>query len=95
MLIVDPGHYIITTELSQAMEISENFTQMELEELLYSKYHIECNGAQVIFCDNSENWRDARKEKDTEIHLISKHNFSAVYADFVKDLNSVPKYYFC
>lgn len=63
---------------------------MELEEQLYSKLNIDCSDIQILFCDTSDNWKDARKEKDTEMHIIPKTNFSSVYAVSVADLKTIP-----
>lgn len=91
MLIIDCGHVIINTELMQEGEISENATQMELEEQLYSRLYLKCDDTQLLFCDRADNWKDARKEKDTDLHLISKFNYAAIYGSCVKTTKTLPK----
>ncbi|XP_063908904.1 intermembrane lipid transfer protein VPS13C-like isoform X2 [Zophobas morio] len=94
ILVVDLGRYFVTTELCQTADLIENATQMEMEEQFYSKLHIECNDMQVLFCQNSDNWKDERKEKDTDLHIVPKNSFSAVYARSSRLEKSIPKYKF-
>jgi hypothetical protein len=89
--VVDLGRYLITTELCQSIDLIENATQMEMEEQLYSKLLLECTDMQVLFCQNSDNWKDERKEKDTDLHIISKTAFSAVYARCSRLEKSFPR----
>ncbi|KAF7285850.1 hypothetical protein GWI33_009822 [Rhynchophorus ferrugineus] len=91
LLVIDLGTYMIRTEICSQTQIIENATKMELEEQLYSKLHIDCTGLQLLFCDKNDQWKDARKEKDTDMHLISKSNFNAVLALSALDLNSIPR----
>lgn len=91
ILILDCGHLIIKTELCEKTDISDTVTQMELEEQFYSRLHMDCNDIQILFCDASESWKDARKEKDTEMHILPKTNFSSTFAACVKVLKTVPK----
>ncbi|EEZ98160.2 hypothetical protein TcasGA2_TC000586 [Tribolium castaneum] len=94
ILVVDLGRYLVTTELCQNSDLIENATQMEMEEQLYSKYHIECTDMQVLFCQNSDNWKDERKEKDTDLHIIPKTAFSATYACCTRIEKTIPRYKF-
>lgn len=83
---------VIRTELTQSLENLEEVTQMELEECAYSRVHIDLFHAQILFCDSSENWRDSRKENDSEMHLISKINTLIVFALCAKqDHKTLPK----
>ncbi|KAJ8960584.1 hypothetical protein NQ318_013873 [Aromia moschata] len=75
LLVIDLGRYSVTTELCQKNCVAENATQMELEERLYSKLFINCADVQILFCDTCDNWKDARKEKDTDMHVIPKTSF--------------------
>lgn len=92
--MIDLGRYLITTELCQNTDLIENATQMEMEEQLYSKYHIECSEMQILFCQNSDNWKDERKEKDTDLHIIPKTAFSAMYACCTRIEKTIPRYKF-
>lgn len=91
LLVVDLGRYSMTTELCQQTYIADNATQMELEEQLYSKLFVNCSDVQILFCDTSDNWKDARKEKDTEMHIIPKTSFSSIYALSVANLKTIPR----
>lgn len=75
----------------QDTDILDNATQMELEEQLYSRLYFKCDNTQLLFCDCNDNWKDARKEKDTDLHLISKFNYSAIYGSCVKQTKTLPK----
>lgn len=91
LLIIDLGKYSITTELCKQNEIPDNATQMELEEQMYTKMNIQCTDLQLLFCDSSDNWKDARREKDTEMHLVPKINFNTIYAICVTNLQTLPR----
>lgn len=54
MLVLDAGRMVVRTEL-QPPEVSlEDATQMEMEERLYDRLHVECSETQVLFCDSGE-----------------------------------------
>lgn len=90
-MIVDFGHWLLATDICKESEINENATQMELEEQIYSKVSIENEGMQILFCDNGENWRDAKREKDTDLHMLPKTSFSASYFYSVKNISTIPR----
>lgn len=81
----------MNTEMCQQTNIPENSTQMELEEQLYSKIFINCTDIQILFCDTSDNWKDARKEKDTSMHVIPKTSFTSTYALSMVNLKTIPE----
>lgn len=91
LLIIDFGKLSVNTEIRQETEIPENATQMELEEQLYSRLYFKCDNCQVLFCDSKENWKDARKEKDTELHLFSKFNCTSIYSTCIKIMKALPQ----
>lgn len=90
-MVMDLGRWVIKTELCQGCETIENYTHSELEERIYSKLHVENPSVQILFCDSDDNWRDAKKEKDTELHLIPKCGFTATFATATKELKSIPR----
>lgn len=90
-MIIDFGHHVIKSEICKNSDLPEGSTQMEIEEQMYSRIYADSKDAQILFCDNSENWRDSKKEKDTELHLLPKFGFTAVYAYFVRVMKTVPK----
>lgn len=90
-MVMDFGRCIMRTDICQGFESTDNYTYLELEENIYSKLHIEHSNAQILFCDHSDDWRDAKKEKDTELHLIPKNGFTATFATATKQLNTVPR----
>lgn len=79
------------TESCQGCDYIENYTHSELEERVYSKLHVETSNMQILFCDSDDNWRDARMEKDTELHLIPKSGFRATFAALATDLKTIPR----
>lgn len=84
-LIIDLGRLVVRTELAPLGDVTlEDATQNELEEQLYSRLHIDLFHIQLLFCDSGENWRDARREIDTEMHLISKMNVLLVFSSCIK-----------
>ncbi|KAK9875024.1 hypothetical protein WA026_005834 [Henosepilachna vigintioctopunctata] len=94
LLILDFGRHIILTDLCQTTDIDEGATQMELEEQLYSKLTIESSDMQVLLCDSSENWREAKHETNSDLHIIPKFSFNAVFAYCVQMLKTIPNYKF-
>ncbi|KAF5301566.1 hypothetical protein FQR65_LT08871 [Abscondita terminalis] len=94
ILILDFGHLTIKTDLCEKSNISEISTPMELEEQFYSRLNVECKNSQILFCDGSENWKDAQKEKDSDMHLLQKLNFTSTLAICFKPLISLPRYKF-
>ncbi|CAH1112949.1 unnamed protein product [Psylliodes chrysocephalus] len=91
LLVVDLGRYSVQTELCQEA-YTDNATQMELEEQLYTKVHVNCTDFQILFCDTSDNWKDARKEKCSELHVIPKTSFSSICALSVANLKTIPSH---
>lgn len=64
---------------------------MELEERLYSKILLKCTDIQILFCDIKDNWKDARREIDTEMHLFSKSTFQSICAVSVTEMKTLPR----
>lgn len=64
---------------------------MELEERLYSKILLKCTDIQILFCDNKDDWKEAKRENDTEMHLVSKTNFQSIFAVSVVDIKTLPR----
>ncbi|KAB0792527.1 hypothetical protein PPYR_14486 [Photinus pyralis] len=92
ILVADLGHLKIETELCEKCDISEISTPMELEEQLYSRLIVNCNEMQILFCSTAENWKDARKERDSDMHLLQKLNFSSTFAISYQSFHSIPRY---
>lgn len=98
-IIIDLGRLVVRTELAPLGDIStlEDATQNELEEQLYSRLHVDLFQMQLLFCDSGENWRDARREIDTDMHLISKMNMLLVFSHCIRSPNEsggLPEYKF-
>lgn len=51
MAVIDLGHIKVTSELQPTNINLEDATQMELEERLYDRFHIDLSELQVLFCD--------------------------------------------
>ncbi|XP_044757951.1 vacuolar protein sorting-associated protein 13A-like [Coccinella septempunctata] len=94
LLIVDLGKHLVLTEICQKTEIDECATQMELEEQLYTKLTIESSDIQVLLCDSSDNWREAKDENDSDLHIVPKCGFSATTAYCVQSLKTIPNFKF-
>ncbi|KAF7991246.1 hypothetical protein HCN44_002808 [Aphidius gifuensis] len=72
ILIMDFGRMIFKTEL-QPIEVQlEDATLMELEELLYDRIHIVISDCQVLICHSGDDWRESRKLKDSDCHIVPK-----------------------
>lgn len=98
-LIIDMGRIIVKTELAPLGDIAslEDATLNELEEQLYSRLHVDLYQMQLLFCDSGENWRDARREIDTDMHLVSKMNMLLVFSHCIRSPNEsggLPEYKF-
>ncbi|CAK9828583.1 Intermembrane lipid transfer protein VPS13A [Anthophora retusa] len=72
ILVVDFGNMSLSNELQATNLQLEDATLMELEELLYDRIHVVFSGAQVLCCHSGDDWRSARKKKDSEYHFIPK-----------------------
>ncbi|XP_024221985.1 vacuolar protein sorting-associated protein 13C [Bombus impatiens] len=72
ILVMDFGNMSLSNELQSINLQLEDATLMELEELLYDRIHIEFSGAQILFCHSGDDWRSARKKKDSEYHFLPK-----------------------
>lgn len=90
-MVIDFGRWIMKTESCQGCDFIENYTHSELEEKVYSKLHVENSNTQILFCDTGDNWRDAKKEKDTELHLVPKIGFSATFATTTAQIKTIPR----
>ncbi|XP_078045899.1 intermembrane lipid transfer protein VPS13A isoform X2 [Augochlora pura] len=72
ILVLDFGNVSISNELQATNLQLEDATLMELEELLYDRIHLVFSGAQILFCHSGDDWRTARKRKDSECHFVQK-----------------------
>ncbi|CAH1186159.1 unnamed protein product [Phyllotreta striolata] len=94
LLVLDFGRYSLRTELCPNRHAADNATQMELEEQSYTKLNVKCTDFQILFCDNSDNWKDARRENCSEMHVVPKTCFTSICAISAVDLKSIPSYKF-
>lgn len=72
ILVLDLGNVTLINELQASNLQLEDATLMELEELLYDRLNMEFSGAQILFCHSGDDWRSARKQSDSEYHLLPK-----------------------
>lgn len=84
MLVLDAGRVAVRTELQPAGVSLEDATQMEMEERLYDRLHVECSEAQVLFCDSGDEWWESRKMQDSELHLVPKVRGQVVFSNSVR-----------
>ncbi|XP_017890538.1 vacuolar protein sorting-associated protein 13C-like [Ceratina calcarata] len=88
VLVVDFGNVSLSNELQATNLQLEDATLMELEELLYDRIHIVFSGAQILFCHSGDDWRAARKRKDSEYHFLPK-----IHANTTVSYSIKPEYY--
>ncbi|XP_026299715.1 vacuolar protein sorting-associated protein 13C isoform X2 [Apis mellifera] len=88
ILVMDFGNINLSNELQATNLQLEDATLMELEELLYDRIHIEFSGAQILFCHSGDDWRSARKKKDSEYHFLPKIQATTTISCSIK-----PEYY--
>ncbi|CAL7940918.1 unnamed protein product [Xylocopa violacea] len=84
ILILDIGNVSLSNELQATNLQLEDATLMELEELLYDRIQITFSGAQVLFCHSGDDWRSARKRKDSEYHFLPKIQANTVVSYSIK-----------
>ncbi|KAE8750068.1 hypothetical protein FOCC_FOCC003192 [Frankliniella occidentalis] len=84
VLVLDAGRVVVRTELQPPGVSLEDATQMELEERLYDRLHVECSEAQVLFCDSGDEWWESRKMQDSELHLVPKVRGQVVFSNSVR-----------
>lgn len=93
IVVVDFGRVVIKTDLQARNAGLEDATQMELEERLYDRLHVDLSDLQLLFCDSGEEWRDARKLQDTDYHLVPKIRCQVVFSNSVKpDYRQLPRH---
>ncbi|XP_063238425.1 intermembrane lipid transfer protein VPS13A-like [Bacillus rossius redtenbacheri] len=93
VLVVDLGRVQVTSDVQPSNVTLEDATQMELEERLYDRLHIDFSDAQLIFCDSGEEWREVRKQHDTDYHLVPKVRCQLVFSNSVKpDYRQLPRH---
>lgn len=51
-MVVDFGRVVIKTDLQARNAGLEDATQMELEERLYDRLHVDLSDLQLLFCDS-------------------------------------------
>lgn len=90
-MILDFGHVTLKTEICEKNDVSDTTTQMELEEQFYSRLYIDVTDTQILFGAIGESWKDAKKEKNTDMHVMSKTNISATFASCVKTIKTIPR----
>ncbi|XP_068086254.1 intermembrane lipid transfer protein VPS13A [Anabrus simplex] len=84
ILVCDLGRVIVRSDLQQGTAGLEDATQMELEERLYDRLHLEFSEMQLLFCDSGEEWREARRQQDSDYHLVPKIRCQVVFSNSVK-----------
>lgn len=54
IMVVDFGGLKIKSDLQPETICLDDVTQMEMEEKLYDRYHIDIDGFQLIFCNSGK-----------------------------------------
>ncbi|KAG7298889.1 hypothetical protein JYU34_017346 [Plutella xylostella] len=92
IIVLDIDRVLIKSDLQPSNLALEDATCMELEEKLYDRLHAECT-FQILFCDSSDPWREARKSADSELHLVPKTKIQVVFSNSTKkDYKLLPRY---
>ncbi|XP_063534918.1 intermembrane lipid transfer protein VPS13A-like [Cydia strobilella] len=92
LMVVDVSRIIIKSDLQPSNLALEDATCMELEERLYDRLHAECS-CQVLFCESVESWREARRQTDSELHLVPRMKAQVVFSNSIKkDYKLLPRY---
>nr|CAD7393578.1 unnamed protein product [Timema cristinae] len=52
VMVVDLGRVVVSSDIQPSNAVLEDATQMELEERLYDRLHLDCSDLQLIFCDS-------------------------------------------
>lgn len=74
MAVIDLGHIKVTSELQPTNINLEDATQMELEERLYDRFHIDLSELQVLFCDSGNQNVPTFLDKITKKLRLSQEN---------------------
>nr|CAD7428776.1 unnamed protein product [Timema monikensis] len=93
VMVVDLGRVVVSSDIQPSNAVLEDATQMELEERLYDRLHLDCSDLQLIFCDSGEEWREVRKQQDSDHHLVPKIRCQVVFSNSIKpDYRQMPKH---
>ncbi|KAG8227036.1 hypothetical protein J437_LFUL013823 [Ladona fulva] len=85
VLVLDMGRVVVKSELQPpGLAGLEDATQMELEERLYDRLHLDFSEIQLLFCDSGDEWREMRKVQESEHHLIPKVRCQIVFSNSVR-----------
>ncbi|XP_034828930.1 intermembrane lipid transfer protein VPS13A-like isoform X1 [Maniola hyperantus] len=92
VMVLDINRIVIKSDLQPLNLTLEDATCMELEERLYDRFHAECS-VQVLFCEWTDPWREARKNGDSEFHLVPRLKAQLVFSTSIKkDYKLLPRY---
>ncbi|XP_033208533.1 vacuolar protein sorting-associated protein 13C-like [Belonocnema kinseyi] len=84
VLLLDTGRMTLRTELQAPDAQLEDATLMELEELLYDRLHLVFTDGQVLLCHTGDDWRDIRRRKESENHLVPKLHANVTVSSSIK-----------
>ncbi|KAI8421410.1 hypothetical protein MSG28_009485 [Choristoneura fumiferana] len=91
-MVLDISRVLIKSDLQPSNLALEDATCMELEERLYDRLHAECS-FQVLFSEGAEEWREARRLADSELHLMPRLKGQVVFSNSIKkDYKLLPRY---
>lgn len=81
--VLDLGKWTFRSDLQPPLCL-DDVTQMELEERLYDRLHINLDGFQLLFSDSGDEWRESLRSDDTEYHMLSKIRGQIVLSNSIK-----------
>ncbi|XP_050428442.1 intermembrane lipid transfer protein VPS13A-like isoform X2 [Adelges cooleyi] len=84
VMILDFGAIKIKSDLQPDAICLDDVTQMEMEEKLYDRYHIDVDGSQMIFCNSENDWRTLKTQADSSSHIVSKTVTQIVISNSIK-----------
>ncbi|XP_071038592.1 intermembrane lipid transfer protein VPS13A [Parasteatoda tepidariorum] len=92
VVVLDTGRFTVSTDLQSDGLPLEESTKMETEERLYDRFNIALSDAQVLFSDLGEEWRTAKQQSETDMHLVPKAKVTVVFSNSVRpDCKTLPK----
>lgn len=93
ILVLDMGKLSFKSELQGDPFLLEEATKMEVEEKLYDRFSICLSDVQVLFTDSGDEWRMARLQPESDMHLVPKIKLQALFSNSVKpDYRFLPRH---
>nr|XP_018900199.1 PREDICTED: vacuolar protein sorting-associated protein 13A-like isoform X1 [Bemisia tabaci] len=93
LLIIDPGHLVLKTELELNDINLEDATQMEIEEKLYDRFYLDVTDFQLLFVSSKDDWKSLKSLPDSQVHIVAKTLCQIVLSNSLRpDYRQLPKH---